>query len=241
MEWFASWFDSPYYHILYKDRDHDEARQLVAQLIDSLGINKPSKVLDLGCGKGRHSLQIASYGHKVLGLDLSKESIAEANLNKAANLRFEVADMRSFEVDEEQDFVFNLFTSFGYFESMEDNLKVLSNISRSLKSNGVLVIDFMNAEKVVKNLVQEEVKVVDNVQFKIKRRVNEGRILKSIKFEDKTITYNFEESVQALTLANFENIFEQTDLKIEGVFGDYALNAFDAKNSDRLILIAKKQ
>ena len=76
--WFASWFDSPYYHVLYKDRDDSEAADFMNRLTQYLHLHPTSKILDLACGKGRHSRYLSSLGYDVTGVDLSSQSITFA-------------------------------------------------------------------------------------------------------------------------------------------------------------------
>src|SRR5690606_31577917 len=166
--WYASWFDTPYYHILYKDRDYAEAQLFMDNITSYLNLPENAKILDLACGKGRHSVYLNQIGYNVTGADLSENSIAEAKKYENKTLHFCVHDMREPFKDQAFDAVFNLFTSFGYFENDEDNLKTLIAIRDSLSEYGFGVIDFMNVENVVKNLVPEEIKTVENIDFHIK-------------------------------------------------------------------------
>ena len=77
-EWFTSWFDSPFYHILYKDRDYTEAQQFMDNLTNYLNIPEGGKILDLACGKGRHSIYLITLGYNITGIDLSANSITHA-------------------------------------------------------------------------------------------------------------------------------------------------------------------
>ena len=72
MSWFTNWFDSPYYHILYKNRDEKEAQNFIEKLTNYLKINKESKIIDIACGKGRHAMYFNQIGYNVVGIDLSK-------------------------------------------------------------------------------------------------------------------------------------------------------------------------
>ena len=81
-QWFETWFDTEYYHILYKHRDENEADLFIDKLVRFLNIPVQSKVLDLACGKGRHAMVLHRYNLEVLGVDLSKNSIKEANETK---------------------------------------------------------------------------------------------------------------------------------------------------------------
>lgn len=235
MEWFETWFDSEYYHILYKSRDEKEAEYFIQNLIEHLKLDKEAKVLDLACGKGRHAEILAKNNFNTIGVDLSENSINEAKKLEKKNLHFFTHDMR-LPIDNKFDAIFNLFTSFGYFSDTSENLKVLKSIETMLNINGVVIIDFMNAEKVIRNLVKKETKVIDNIQFEIERSVENGIITKSISFEDKGQYFKFYECVQALTLNDFKQIIEKTTLKIKSTFGDYKLSKYNPESSDRLIL-----
>ena len=165
--WFASWFDTPYYHILYKDRDYEEAQLFMDNITQYLNLPEDAKILDLACGKGRHSIYLNKLGYNVTGADLSENSIAEASKYSNEKLHFTVHDMRE-PFDEKFDAIFNLFTSFGYFESDDDNLITLKAIHESLSEFCFAVIDFMNVYKVINDLVPHEVKTVEGIDFHIK-------------------------------------------------------------------------
>jgi len=238
--WFDSWFDTKYYHILYKNRDYSEAENFITNLTADLKINPNKSILDLACGKGRHSIFLNKLGYKTTGVDLSKQSIEHANQFKTPTLDFFVHDMREQIKNNSFDYVFNLFTSIGYFEDESDNLKMLNSIDSYTNEDGVLVIDFMNANKVISNLVLDEVKVVEGITFTINRKVENGFIIKTISFTDKNQKFNFQEKVQALELHHFENYLKETNFSIYKVVGDYNLGNFDVEKSNRLIIFAKK-
>ena len=240
-EWFASWFDTSYYHTLYKNRNDAEAKKFILNLIGNLKLPKTDKVLDLACGKGRHSVTLNESGYDVLGVDLSPASIASANNYKNDRLRFEVHDMREVIKNESFGAIFNLFTSFGYFDDTEDNKKVLNSIHSMLSNEGVLVIDFMNAKRVIENLVETEVKRVDELVFNISRRYDGNHIYKEIKFEDIGKSFSYTERVQALKKDDFENLLSACNFEILRTFGDFNLSEFNEKDSDRLIIIAQKK
>ena len=237
-KWFASWFDTPFYHILYKDRDDTEAQQFMDTLTNYLNLPEDGKILDLACGRGRHAIYLNSLGYDVTGADLSESSIAYAKAFENDTLHFEVHDMCK-PFNKPFDAVFNLFTSFGYFEKNEDNLNTIKAIKSDLNESGFGVIDFMNSEFVINNLVPEEVKTVDGIDFNLKRSVENGYIIKDISFTDDGKDYKFQERVRAFTLADFEALFEQADVYLLDVFGDYKLRKFNAKTSERLVMIFK--
>lgn len=236
--WFASWFDTPYYHILYKDRDYAEAQHFMDNLTHYLNLPEDAKILDLACGKGRHSVYLNQLGYEVTGADLSENSIASASEFSNDKLHFKVHDMRE-PFEEKFDAVFNLFTSFGYFESDDDNLTTLKAIKDSLTEYGFAVIDFMNVNYIINNLVPEEVKTVEGIDFHIKRYVKDNHIFKEIDFEDKGEKFHFTEKVKALTLNDFEQMMEEAGIFLLDVFGDYKLRKFYRNDSERLIMIFK--
>ncbi|UQD56463.1 bifunctional 2-polyprenyl-6-hydroxyphenol methylase/3-demethylubiquinol 3-O-methyltransferase UbiG [Flavobacterium sp. K5-23] len=236
--WFSSWFDTPYYHILYKERNYREAQVFMDNITHYLNLPEKAKVLDLACGKGRHSIYLNQLGFDVLGADLSENSIAEANKNANSSLHFKVHDMRE-PFEEKYDAIFNLFTSFGYFENDEDNLTTLISIKESLSEYGFAVIDFMNVTQVLNTLVPEETKTVDGIDFHLKRYLKDGHIYKEIDFEDKGQQFHFTEKVKALTLQDFEALMEEAGIYLLDIFGDYKLKKFYKNESERLIMIFK--
>ncbi len=237
--WFKEWFDTEYYHILYQHRDDNEARFFIQNLVEKLHLKSGSHILDLACGRGRHALFLSQLGFEVTGLDLSESNIEFAKKLENKNLHFEQGDMRKPFGENRFDYIFNLFTSFGYFDNWDEDLAALQNMARALKPDGLLVLDFMNVQKVKLGLVKEEVREIDDLTFKIARTVRDGQIVKTISFSDKNQPFQFEEKVQLLGLEDFEKLFAQSGLKIQKVFGDFALNDFEERESERLILVGK--
>ena len=240
MSWFTNWFDSPYYHTLYKNRDEKEAQVFIDNLIDYLQIHKGSKLIDIACGKGRHAKYFNKKGMEVVGVDLSQNSINTAKKDENKNLQFSVHDMRENYQENSFDVVTNLFTSYGYFENNKDEQKAINAMANNLKKEGILIIDFMNAKKVIANLVLKEQKTINNIQFDITRQVKDGFILKDIRIIEGKEQQQFQEKVKAITLADYSEFITNAGLKIIDIFGNYKLDNFDEKISDRLILICKK-
>jgi SAM-dependent methyltransferase len=239
-KWYRSWFNSPYYHILYANRDLKEAEIFIDNICNFLKIKPKEKALDIGCGRGRHSIYLNQKGLDVVGIDLSDENIRYASQFENPHLHFFVHDMRNLLYSNYFDYVFNLFTSFGYFSRERDNYRAINTFSTSLKKDGVLILDFFNADRVSEKLVKEEIKTMNNITFHIRRRIENYTFIKEISLTDKGETHHFKEEVRALRLSDFEKYFEQKNLKILHLFGDYSLNDFDPKNSERLIIIAKR-
>ncbi|UKM64012.1 methyltransferase domain-containing protein [Flavobacteriaceae bacterium GSB9] len=237
-KWFTSWFDTPFYHILYKDRNETEAHAFMDTLTNYLNIPEHGKILDLACGKGRHARYLNKIGYDVTGVDLSENSIAFAKKFENHRLHFDVHDMCK-PYHKQFDAVFNLFTSFGYFENDADNLNTIKAIKADLNEHGFGVIDFMNSEFVIDHLVPEETKTVEDIEFHLKRYVDGQYIVKDIRFKVGDNDYHFQERVKAFTLKDFENLFEQANVYLLDVFGDYKLRKFSPKTSERLVMIFK--
>ena len=239
-DWFKSWFNSPYYHILYNARNQEEAELFIDNLCNFLKPAPDSKMLDIACGKGRHSVYLNKKGFDVTGTDLSYASIRFAKKFENPTLQFFVHDMRNLFYINYSDFAFNLFTSFGYFDTDKDHINALKSFAKSLKKDGLLVMDYMNSDKIARNLVPNEVKVIGEITFTISRKIVDSKIIKSIAFSDKSQNFSFTEEVRAFRLTDFERLFAAAGLQISRTFGDYDLNPFDVNQSDRLIIICKK-
>jgi len=237
-EWFKEWFDTKYYHILYQDRNDNEAELFMQNLLSFINLKKNSKILDLPCGKGRHAIFINSLGYDVVGADLSENSIEYAKKFTNEKLHFDVHDMRN-PFNTKFDAILNLFTSFGYFDDEVTNIEVLKNLKNGLRENGVLVIDFMNVNYVKQHLVTEEIITKNNIMFNIKRYIKENFIVKEIRFTDGGREYFFVERVQYLSLSTLKKFIKKANLKLKHTFGEYSLEEFDSNKSSRLILILK--
>ncbi len=239
-KWFEHWFNSKYYHILYKDRDDQEARAFIDALLNKLHFAPQSKVLDLACGKGRHSRYLATKGLDVVGMDLSSENVNYALGFAAENLAFEQQDMREPFGDDRFDVVMNLFTSFGYFGNLGENEKVCKNIQHALKQKGTLVLDYLNPVWVEKQFKQSDVKEFEGVRFEISKQIEGKQIVKNIDVNDAGKTFHFEERVDLITPDQFQAMFQHVGLACEHIFGNYQLEAFDAEHSPRMIFIAHR-
>ena len=232
-----NWFNSEYYHILYKNRDKKEAEYFILNLIKKLKIKERSRILDLACGVGRHSIFLNKKGMNVVGFDNSENNIKKAKKFEKNFLVFEKREMTE-KYGDNFDFIFNLFTSFGYVNE-EHNINTLKSINSSLLQNGILIIDYLNIHKIKKELIEKESKKINNIIFNINRFFEDNFIIKRINVIDKKKKFEFTEKVMKLGLNDFQKYFEKFNLEILNVFGDYSLNKFN-KNSDRLIMIIKK-
>ncbi|MCH3882342.1 MULTISPECIES: class I SAM-dependent methyltransferase [Tenacibaculum] len=238
VDWFTSWFNTPYYHILYKHRNDNDAQLFMKNITQFLQLPTTAHIADLPCGKGRHAVFLNSLGYKVTGGDLSENSIKHAKQFENDNLKFEVWDMRN-PLQNKYEAIFNLFTSFGYFEADSEDITVLKSMKNGLKEDGYLVLDFLNVAKLRESIVKKETKTIDNIEFHIQREIKNGFILKHISFFADGKQHNYTEQVKFLELEKFQQYFEEVGLEIQQIFGNYKLETFEAKTSDRLIFVLK--
>lgn len=239
-EWFGEWFNSPYYHILYKHRDFEEARIFIDNLNGLLNFKPTQRALDLACGKGRHAVYLNKVGLEVIGVDLSPQNILEAKILENDKLHFYVHDMREIFHGYKFDYVLNLFTSFGYFDTEAENERAIRATASAMKKGGYFIIDFLNPTLVINNMVPCEEKTIDGIHFKISRMFSNGYILKDIEFEDGEKAYRFQERVQAIQKNDFLQYFKMTGLSLKEIYGDYNLSSFDESVSNRMIFIIQK-
>lgn len=239
-DWFSVWFGSKYYPILYKNRDDHEAFRFISRVVEDLELEEGMRVLDLACGRGRHARYLNKLNLDVLGLDISEESIKDAKKYENRSLSFKVHDMRDPFPVNNLNVVCNLFTSFGYFNDTNSNLSVLHNINQSLVKGGVLVLDYLNAYKVIEQLVREEEKLINGVKFKIKRYIKDHRIFKEIEIFDENYHETFTEKVQAIDLETFEKLLNIAGFRIYQLWGEYDASPFSKIDSSRLIIFSQK-
>jgi SAM-dependent methyltransferase len=237
--WFQDWFNSPYYGVLYQHRNDDEARFFIHNLIQQNILLRGAKVLDLACGNGRHAKFLLEEGLEVTGMDLSESQITEARLNSPENIAFFVGDMREFDLRMKFDVVLNLFTSFGYFDSKEENLRVLSCIAKHLHRDSIFILDYFNAEFVKASLPFKGETIKGEVTISYHKYALEEMVVKDIEVDDRGEIHHFREKVQLISRENFSNLLDEAGFEVLHTFGNYSLEPFSTETSDRLILIAK--
>lgn len=241
--WYASWFDSPYYPLLYRHRDFTEAEDFIGRICQYLQLEPGSTALDLACGRGRHALVMARQGLSVTGLDLSESSLQDARklaeAHPALSIGFARHDMREVYAENSFDVVFNLFTSFGYFEDANDDHRVLIAIASALKPGGLFVFDYLHAPFVQETHVPSEELVIDEVHFSISRHITDDWIVKQIQLKDGEMEYRFFEKVRHYSPAQLEQLLQTAGFTILRKFGNYQLDA-PGEDSPRCLFICQK-
>ena len=241
-EWFSDWFNTSYYHTLYQNRNTAEASAFIHRLLAYLSPPGEARILDLACGSGRHAIELASKGYDVTGIDLSPESIRLAAQSESENLHFYVHDMRDIFRTRYFDYVFNFFTSFGYFDRPAENEQAMRAISSGLVNGGILVIDYLNVVRAIEQLVPHSTAEYDGIQFIMEREADDRFIYKHIQVIDshRNETYQFMERVAVLDYQRFDRLLTDAGLTLLTTFGNYALEPFDVETSERLILVAQR-
>jgi SAM-dependent methyltransferase len=242
MNWYEEWFNDEEYLTVYSHRNDQEAQNLIDLI---LLVNKPfqkSKILDLACGNGRHSIELAKKDFNITGVDLSELLLNIAKQKRdllGLKINFIQTDMRNLNIFDYFDGVLNLFTSFGYFEEDNENEKVIAQISNALKNNGWFVIDFFNSNFILNNFKPQDKKITGNLEIIQNRKIHNKSIVKNISIIKDGKRKDYFESVKLYRLEDFECFLKKHSLSITHVFGDYAGTPYN-ENSERLIIFGKK-
>jgi SAM-dependent methyltransferase len=178
-------------------------------------------------------------GALVEGSDYSKNSIRHAKQFENDRLQFFTHDMRN-KLPKPYDYIFNLFTSFGYFETLDEHQTTLRNIYNGLNEKGLFIFDFMNTEYVLNHLVAEETIQKESVYFHIKRELIDGVITKNISFEANGNLHEYREKVRALHPNVIVDMMKNCGFSVQEKFGNYHLAPFDLHTSNRFILVLSK-
>jgi len=239
-EWFENWFDSPYYPILYQNRDEEEASFFLEGLFDHLFDPKGKKVLDLACGKGRYSRKLNQLGCQTFGFDLSSRRIAEAKSLSSPDIDFRLHDMRLPFPVRDFDLILNLFTSFGYFSTLEENEAVLRHCYEALLPGAYFILDYLNVSFISRNLITEESKSIREIDFQIRRYIEGEKIFKEIKINDREDRLTFVERIQAFREKELKKLLNSCGFHIKKTWGNYQGHPFHPLHSPRLVIFSQK-
>ena len=249
-DWYKDWFNSPFYHKLYFERDEIEAKIFIHKLLEHLHPPAGSQMLDVACGRGRYSKTLASAGYNVTGIDISADSIAFAKLlagkgadGESTDLDFFVHDMRLPFWGNYFNYAFNFFTSFGYFKTRREHDAAIRTIAKSLKPGGIFVIDYLNVHYAEEHLLHSEIKEISGTIYSIYRWDDETHFYKKITVTDPSLADSpaYTEKVAKFSLGDFTDMLAFQGMQVQEVFGDYHLNPYDVKKTPRLIIIAAKR
>ena len=235
MTWYAEWFGEEYLE-LYSYRDEHEARQQVAFLREQLGLIR-GPLLDLACGTGRHIQELQTLGFQPVGCDLSYTLLVTGRREYGA-MAVTRADMRVLPFcDASFAGLANFFTSFGYFESEDENLEVVREMARVLRGGAQFLFDYLNVHRELENLVRRETRATPMGEVKIERWFDP-----SDRSFNKRMTIGHKrylERVRGYDLDEITAMFTACNLEIRAAFGDFDGQSFD-RSSPRLILVGSR-
>ncbi len=241
-DWFKEWFSSDLYLEVYHKRNLNDARVLLSTILNFIDIEKGSSVLDAACGAGRYSYLLAEKGFDVFGFDLSQNllNIAKKSADDfSISQKFICADIRNFCIKTKFSAIFNLFTSFGYFDTEEENFLFIKNSPNFLMNGGYFVIDFLNANYVINNLNPLSQKKINGKTIMEKRSIIGDRVVKEIEVHSELSVYNFRESVALYPYEKILLKFEEFGYERIELLGDYKGSKFEKDISERFIGIFK--
>ena len=238
-EWFRDWFGEEYIS-LYPHRDESEAKAAVDLFLAAVPQGPRAKVLDLACGAGRHMRELRAAGLQATGLDLSSALLRRAHSQAPVDPLVR-ADMREIPFEDGAfDALTSFFTSFGYFREPLDDRRVLGEMRRVVRRGGAFMLDFLNADRVRRELVPEDTRELDGKRIIQRREILDGCVIKRIRIESTTdgSARDFEERVRLYSRGEITALLEEAGLEIRHRFGDYEGAAFGSA-SPRLILAGR--
>lgn len=242
----CAWYEQSFgkdYLTVYKHRDLQGAYEEVRQMMDWLDLPQGAEILDLCCGMGRHSMVLSEFGYRVTGMDLSPVLLNEAKkLDHQRKVHWIQGDMRHIPIERTFDAVVNLFTSFGYFETDQENNQVVLEMERVLKPSGKFIIDFLNPDYVIEHLVPFSKRSTEGVEIEENRAIEDGFVKKWIALrEADQAERRYLEQVRLYSLSDFESMLKKTELQINHVFGNYDQSVYNKDKSPRLIIMGHKK
>ncbi|MBF0586212.1 class I SAM-dependent methyltransferase [Prosthecochloris sp. N3] len=245
--WFADWFNHPLYLRLYSHRDETEAKRCVDTI---LGIVRPPldhpssyRIMDIACGAGRHALEFARKGFSVTANDLSPYLLQCARVQAGEEhlpLTCTQQDMRAVSDENAFDLVVQLFSSFGYFDSPDDDRLVVRNVFRALAKGGWYVLDLINPAPLKKNLRPHSRKTIDNLSVDEHRRIHGDRVIKDITITSPEETLEFSESVRLFPPQGIAALLEEEGFRNISMIGDYAGSPFNPETSPRMLVFCSR-
>jgi SAM-dependent methyltransferase len=244
-DWFEN--DEFWRHLepfLFDDERWNTACEEVDQIVALLKLKKGNSILDLCCGPGRHSLELAKRGFRVTGVDRTNFYLTKAKRQaEKENLAVEFLkkDMRKFIRKEAFNTVMMMFTSFGYFEKSAQDYQVLDNIFQSLKKNGLLLLDLMGKEIVIRTFRPRDWREL-NGTFLLEERDPDEKweflFNRWILFKDNS-RYEFQFKIKIYSAVELSNLLKDCGFRKIDIYGALRGSAYD-QSADRLVVVAKK-
>lgn len=245
-QWYREFFDDLYLRVYQPLEAPEQVRREVEFIVKALDLPAGAKVLDLCCGQGRHSLELARRGFQVVGVDLSEALLYAARKraeSEGLSVTFLHCDMREIDFADEFDAVINMFTSFGYLESEAEDEKVLGKVAQALKSGGKFLLDVVNRDRLIRDFQAREWHAADEGWLVLEERTFDhlsGRMeTRWVCVARDGVRYERLSSVRLYTASELRTMLERAGLKVTNLFGDYDGSPY-SWDSQRLIVVACK-
>jgi cyclopropane fatty-acyl-phospholipid synthase-like methyltransferase len=242
-QWFVEWFNTDEYLSVYRHRNDKDAECHIKFILSQIHLPPNASIIDLACGTGRHSILLAKLGYNVTGVDLSDKLLSEAKKSSETeklNIKFIKSDLREFNTSEKFHCALNLFTSFGYFESDEENFLIFKKSYELLYKEGYFILDFLNSNYLKENLVPFSTEETENYTIIQERKITEQRVVKKITILKNGSKNEYVESVRLFEPEILKLKLKEIGFEILNLFGDFLGNKFDENSSPRFIAICQK-
>jgi len=238
-DWYKEWFASAEYLDVYSHRDKTDAYNLLNLVKRELEFGKGTRTLDAACGSGRFSNLFAKEGFNVTAFDLSMQLLRIAKQNSIEenlDVKYFRSDIRNVPLKGSFNLVLNMFTSFGYFNTDDENFSFIRSAYQMLNDNSYFIFDYLNKNYVINNLVERSEKIINDKIITELRKINKNRVEKEIIIETKEGEKRFKESVMLYSKKEIIEGFEKYGFKTYKIFGDYFGKEFNSLTSDRLLI-----
>jgi SAM-dependent methyltransferase len=245
-QWYREFFDDLYLQVYQPFETPERVRHEVDFIVRALDLPEGARVLDLCCGQGRHSLELARRGFQVVGVDLSEALLYAARQRaerEGLTITFLRSDMREIDFTDEFDAVINMFTSFGYLENEMEDEKVLRKVAQALKRGGKFLLDLMNRDWLIRNFQPMGWRADNEGWFVLEERNFDhlsGRIETRWIFVARDgVRYERLSSIRLYTASELRTMLERSGLQVTNLFGDYDGSPY-TWDSQRLIVVATR-
>ena len=246
--WYEEFFAEDYVKAYRGRLTEERTAHEVAFVEQALELKSGQRVLDLCCGHGRHSLLLVRHGLHVTGQDLNEAFLEQAKQraqDEGLSLEVVVSDMRQIPFEGHFDAVINMFTSFGYLESEDEDMQVLQQVAKALKPGGRLLLDMLNREWVVSNYVQNEWREDEEGVVYLEHReidlvTSRNHVTFTIVFPDGTRRSSAGHHVRLYTLTETIRMLERAGLAFQQVYGGFEGEPYSVATR-RMIIKALKE
>lgn len=257
-DWWKTLFDQKYLDTYLSELTSERTKTEVDFVVKAAGLKPEDEVLDLACGHGRHSIELAKRGFRVVGLDYSEPFLSKAKEDAeqaGVDVRFVRGDMKALPFNQDFDVALMLFTAFGYFDN-EGNQQTLGEVAKSLKPGGRFLIDVISGEAVHSRFQKEGQKEEGTNLLKIPQTFERGNLkINEVEWYDpeKQLIHNHREWIDengarkeydfylsVYTVDQYKEMLSKAGLEFKQVWGDFQGNPHNTNNFRTIILAERR-